>query len=147
MSFINEHVVISSPLPTHKNSKTPKHIKFDEEEEEAWLACYDANNLYGEAMCSLLPCQNFEWVDPAELESVDWYNIDTEGEDCFILKVDLHYPKEIHDYTLDLPLAASNETIQWDMLTTQQQEDYNSMCEQCQKSHTVCKNMQTFTDL
>ena len=64
MSFINEHVVVA-PSP----------------QDEEWLACYDANNLYGEAMCSLLPCHNFTWVEPEELETIDWYNIDTEGKD------------------------------------------------------------------
>ena len=113
MSFINEHVVVSTL-----------------EEEASWLACYDVNNLYAEGMSSLLPANNFEWVEPSALEVIDWYSINTEGEECYILKVDLTYPKEIHDETLDLPLAPTNESITWQMLTAQQKHDYENMCVQ-----------------
>ena len=56
------------------------------------MACYDANNLYGEAMCAKLPCRDFEWVESEPLRNIDWLHVDTEGDDCWILKVDLEYP-------------------------------------------------------
>ena len=94
------------------------------------MACYDANNLYGEAMCAKLPCRDFEWVESELLRNIDWFNVDTEGDDCWILKVDLEYPSNIHDVTIDLPLAPQNQDVTWNMLTRQQKQDYQSMNEQ-----------------
>ena len=56
---------------------------------------YDANNLYGWAMCQPLPYSGFKWVDkpPAE-PGKGW-----------ILEVDLEYPAELHDLHNDYPLA------------------------------------------
>jgi hypothetical protein len=114
MCFINRHAILCPPG----------------DDATEWAACYDANNLYGEAMCSLLPCRDFEWIEPENLESIDWLNIDTEGEECYTLKVDLSFPDDIHDVTADLPLAAVNQLVTWEMLTELKREDYRSMREQ-----------------
>ena len=129
MSFINKHVVTApNNFDRFEDAQPEKRIKLAEPTE--WMACYDANNLYGEAMCAKLPCRFFEWVQPDELETIDWINIDTEGDDCWILKVDLEYPSTIHDATADLPLAPQNQDVTWNMLTTQQKEDYTEMMKQ-----------------
>ena len=107
LSFINEHVVV-----------------VNDDRTTDFLTCHDVNSLYAEAMSLLIPTHDFEWVKPNILESIDWYNIDMENEDyCYILKVDLHYPQDIHNKTADLPLAPCNENVSWDMLTQEQQKD------------------------
>ena len=118
MSFINEHVVSASPTQPLFDNQAIKRFKCENADE--WIACHDANNLYGEAMCALLPCSHFSWVEPDELNKIDWYTMVTEGSICYILKEDLEYPKIIHDLTADLQLAPENGDVTWEMLTAQQ---------------------------
>ena len=57
----------------------------------------DANNLYGWAMSKPLPYRNFKWIDKDELKN--WQ------EKPIILEVDLEYPKDLHDFHSEYPLA------------------------------------------
>ena len=71
--------------------------KFDPRNPSKYLAYLDANNLYGWAMMKPLPVGDFKWMD--EKEKQTWKNIP-----C-ILEVDLEYPKDLHDFHNDYPLA------------------------------------------
>ncbi len=62
-----------------------------------YIPYLDANNLYGWAMCQKLPMKDFIWTNSSEIN--DWKNIQ-----C-ILEVDLEYPKELHDFHNEYPLA------------------------------------------
>ena len=62
-----------------------------------YIVYLDANNLYGWAMSKPLPTHGFKWMEVRELET--W-----ENHSC-ILKVDLEYPKSLHDLHSDYPLA------------------------------------------
>ena len=70
----------------YDNDKTSVHIPY-----------LDANNLYGWAMSHDLPVKNFRWMDEDELGN--W-----QTKPC-ILEVDLEYPKELHDFHSEYPLA------------------------------------------
>ena len=76
--------------------------RFNSKEVISVLLYLDANNLYGWAMSRLLPAGRFNWVNPSKLMSD---NINTyancENED-YLLKVDVKYPKELHNLHNDL---------------------------------------------
>ena len=71
--------------------------RFDDKKPSKYIAYLDANNLYGWAMRKPLPTHGFEWMEKSELET--W-----ENQSC-ILEVDLEYPKNLHDFHSDYPLA------------------------------------------
>jgi hypothetical protein len=90
-------------MKSYDGTKPSKHITY-----------LDANNLYGWAMCQLLPTCDFKWVDPKDFDSV------LEGlktENGYILEVDLEYPAELHDLHNDYPLAPESLNITDDMLS------------------------------
>ena len=62
-----------------------------------YITYLDANNLYGWAMSKPLPTHGFKWMKMDELETWELHS-------C-ILKVDLEYPKSLHDLHSDYPLA------------------------------------------
>ena len=57
----------------------------------------DINNLYGSGMSMPLPNHGFKWMESDELEN--WRN-----QSC-IMEVELVYPKRLHDWHNDYPLA------------------------------------------
>ena len=69
----------------------------------------DANNLYGLAMSLKLPYNNFKWN--STITENDILNYDENGDKGYILKVDLEYPKELHDLHRDYPLLAESRTV------------------------------------
>lgn len=58
----------------------------------SFLMYLDANNLYGWAMSQALPHGNFEWV---EAENFDLSQINSNVDECYIMEVDLDYPKKV----------------------------------------------------
>ena len=66
--------------------------------ESSYLTYLDANNLYGWAMIQDLPINNFKWSEERDINKL------IKQGSCFV-KVDLEYPKELHDLHNDYPLA------------------------------------------
>ena len=81
-----------------------KELYIPRDETSYILATY-ANNLYGKAMTEPLPYGNFEWFIPSNITMDFIKDYDDEGEDCYILDVDLEYPTELHDKHNDYPVA------------------------------------------
>ena len=77
----------------------------------------DTKNLYGYAMCKFLPTSGFKWIDPKEFDLNKYANNSSKG--CF-LKVDLEYPKELHDLHNDYPLAPDKIEIKREVLSEYQ---------------------------
>jgi hypothetical protein len=100
--------------------------QYDPDKESAHLMYLDANNLYGNEMVKGLPIGNFRWSEERDLATlIRLYTSvatpanqagpdDTEG--C-IVKVDLHYPPELHDYHNDYPLAPERKLVTDEMLS------------------------------
>ena len=80
----------------------------DDSSEKTHLFDVDANALYTGALSSILPSHEFEWMNETELSEITddfmkrW---NPEGEIGMTVMVDLEYPSEVQDQTLDLPLA------------------------------------------
>ena len=82
---------------------------FDANKPTIFIPYLDANALYAWAMSKPLPIRGFRWMNEEELR--DWKNLSSkEGQGC-ILEVDLKYPKALHDFHNDYPLAPENIKI------------------------------------
>jgi len=111
------------------------YLGYRPEKENSILLYFDANNLYGWAMCQYLPLDQFEWVYDAEWETVGEgvdlkeYGIfvdpestkaflddlvdnqwDEKHERGYLLEVDLSYPTELHCLHNDYPMAPTNKS-------------------------------------
>ncbi|KYN27574.1 hypothetical protein ALC57_03033 [Trachymyrmex cornetzi] len=74
---------------------------YDSSKPSSYLMYYDVNNLYGWAMCQLLPYAAFRWVEDAA--NFDVSAIAPDSSTGYILEVDLEYPQDLHDRHTDLP--------------------------------------------
>ena len=79
--------------------------QYDENKEISYINYIDANNLYGLAMCQKLPYKGIKFInDVSNFTEEEILNYD-DGDEGYILDVDLEYPKELHDKRIDYPLA------------------------------------------
>ena len=78
-------------------ANNPYMKDYDPDLPTKYISYFDANNLYGWAMCKPLPTHGFKWMSKEELKS--W-----KTQPC-ILEVDLTYPEKLHDLHNDYPLA------------------------------------------
>ena len=124
MTFINDHhLVANSPnIPNTYDANLP--IKE--------LLYIDANNLYGHALSMKLPKSNFTWIN--EQEKIEFKNdinsMNLDGDVGYCVEVDLSYPTELQDKTVDLPLAPERGDINDDMLTEHMKDQWGDVCEQ-----------------
>ncbi|XP_072051648.1 uncharacterized protein [Amphiura filiformis] len=103
--FENEKRGGVSMIPTRHGKANNKYMgdDYDTSEPSKFLIYLDMNNLYGDAMRQPLPVGDFKWMTPKELDN--WREIP-----C-TLKVDLEYPKELHDLHDDFPLAPERKIV------------------------------------
>jgi hypothetical protein len=93
-----------------------KYMKsYDETKPSKHITYLDANNLYGWAMCQLLPTSDFKWIEPDEFDRS--LGSSQDSDTGYILEVDLEYPAELHDLHNDYPLAPESLNITDDMLS------------------------------
>jgi hypothetical protein len=89
------------------NNKYMKH--YNPNVESSYISYYDANNLYGGAMCEKLPYKDFRWSKLTK-DEISNYNADGD-EGCFI-ECDLEYPEELFNLHNDYPLAPEKCVLQ-----------------------------------
>ena len=97
---------------------------YNENQPSSYINYLDANNLYGLAMCQKLPYKDVRFY-PNQLTENDikeWADTSI----GYILDVDLEYPKELHDYHKDYPLAPEIMNVTADMLSETQQHIYKT---------------------
>ncbi len=88
---------ISSVMKRYAKANN-KYVKgYNKDKMSVHIPYLDANNLYGWAMSHKLPVKNFYWMCESEFKF--W-----RSKPC-ILEVDLEYPKELHDFHSEYPLA------------------------------------------
>jgi hypothetical protein len=69
---------------------------YDSSKPDEYMMYYDANNLYGWAMCQRLPKSKFVWnQDKWTAEKV--FKVNDEGDTGYTFEVDIEYPEELHD--------------------------------------------------
>ena len=86
--------------------------KYDKNKESLFLIYSDVNNLYGRAMSKKLPTDCFKWViDVSKIDEEFIKNYDNGDGIGYILKVDIEYPKELHDLHGGLPFLRERMKI------------------------------------
>ena len=91
---------------------------FDSTQPSSYIMYIDANNLYGVGLSSKMPIMNFRWLTESEIASLSILNTDPDGDLCYILEVDLHYPDTLHDDHNCYPLAVESKFIEEADLST-----------------------------
>ena len=86
--------------------------KFHPEEKSIFLQYLDANNLYGWVMIQPLPTGGFKWVgDVSRFTPEKTGRLAKHGRKCYLLEIDVKYPKELHDLHNDLPFMCEKMKI------------------------------------
>ena len=92
------------------NNKYTKN--YDKKEESSYIQYLDANNLYGWAMSQRLPLGGFKWIeDVSEIDEDYIKNYDENSDIGYFLKVDIKYPKKLHDLHSDFPFLLERMKI------------------------------------
>ncbi len=94
---------VSSIMKRYSKANHKGLDDYDPKKPNKHILYLDANNLYGWARSKPLPHKNFKWIPDDELK--DW-----KSKPC-ILEVDLEYPKNLHDFHNEYPLAPEKLTI------------------------------------
>ena len=71
-------------------------------------------------MSESLPLKKFRWLKEDEFENINWLEIDDNSEIGYILEVDLEYPKSLHAFHSEYPLAPVRRKIQTEELSEYQ---------------------------
>jgi hypothetical protein len=116
MVFVNQHQIAAN-TPRVPETFNPQEAFCD-------LMYVDANNLYGQALSMPLPQNGFRWMQQAELDQLDVLSYPVDGPEGCVLEVDMDYPPEVQDRTLDLPLAPERMTTHASMLTPHMQTQW-----------------------
>ena len=86
--------------------------KYNKNMPSSYLMYFDANNLYGWAMCKKLPTDGFKWIDNLSIFTEDFIKNYNENSDVgYFLEVDIKYPKELFNKHEDLPFLPKREKI------------------------------------
>ena len=81
-----------------------KYMKYyDNNALPSYLTYLDANNLHGPAMGMKLPYGNLHWCN--DIQSTGDVMKYEDNDIVYLLEVDLHYPKHLHDHHIGYPLA------------------------------------------
>ena len=84
-------------------------------------------------MTEPLPYGNSGWFNPSHT-TIDFIKgYDDEGEGCYILEVDLEYPKQAHDKHNDYPFAPELKYVKANSLSPYQVELYKQKHQALQK--------------
>ena len=77
---------------------------YDNTKPSSYLMYVDANNLYGYAMSKKLPTGDFQWIEDTSIFTEDYIkNYDENSDTCYLLVVDVTYPKELYEKHKYLP--------------------------------------------
>ena len=95
-----------------QNNKYMKN--YNDNEESSYIQYLDANNLYGWAMSTKLPVNEFKWLDSDKINEINedfikkYNENDNKGH---ILEVDVKYPNILHELHSDLPFLSERMKI------------------------------------
>ena len=90
-----------------------KYMKnYDKNKESSYIQYLDPNNLYGSAMSQKLPVNGFKWIkNVAKIDKKLIKNYDEDSDKGYIFKVDVKYPRILHDLHSDLPFLPKRMKI------------------------------------
>ena len=117
--FIEEGLMGGISMFSNRYSKAnnPYIVGYDKDQKTNYIMYLDAYNLYGHAISKPLPEGGLVWLNEEEIIELDLTNIADDGEEGYILEVDLEYPPHLHDLHSDYPLAPEKMKVTTDMLS------------------------------
>ena len=102
----------------YAKANNPLMPDYDPSKPKSFISYIDANNLYGWAMSKKLPINSFDRVCKDMFPTgKDIMKFSFDDEFGYMFMVDLKYPKELHDYHYDYPLAVERKKVTPDMLS------------------------------
>ena len=112
-TFLEENIRGGVTTINHRHFKANNEYldDYDSSQPTSFIHYIDMNNLYGAGMSEKLPTGEFRWLTEQEVEQFEPLMVDADGEKCYILQVDLHYPPILHDTHSDYPLAVEKKSI------------------------------------
>lgn len=131
----NRYAIANNPLIPQQ---------YDASRPNSFIFYVDCNNLYGGAMSKKLPSGDFRWLDRSEIDSLDIYAVSDDSDIGYILQVDLHYPKRLHDLHSDYPLAPERRCVTHNMLSPFSKRLYEKL--NIQSTSSVEKLLTTLDD-
>ena len=105
---------------THKYAKANNKymVDYNKSKPSNYIIYLDANNLYGWSMSQPLPYGNYQYDTEINKYTPEYImNMADRSSDGAFLVVDLEYPKELHDYHNDYPLAPQRKKVTKEMLS------------------------------
>lgn len=81
------------------------------------LIYIDANNLYGKAQRERQPIGDYRWMSEEDISKMDWTATTSDSSRGYIVEVDLHYPKHLHEFHNSFPVGAEKTRITSSMLS------------------------------
>ena len=88
---------ISTISTRYGKANNPLIDGFDPSQPTKYIMYWDMNNLYGFAESQYLPLNNFRFLSPDEIASLDLMSILTESSIGYIYDCDIEYPVDKHD--------------------------------------------------
>ena len=110
---------------------------YNSNELSSFILYLDANNLYGAGMSSYLPYKNFKWNNDVWNED-KILALEDKSLKGYHFKVDLEYPKELHDLHNGYALCSENMLVKNEMLNDFQKQE--------RKDGKITKLITTFYD-
>lgn len=81
---------------------------YDPGKPSTYIQYLDKNGLYTSILAGPLPFSDFRWLTKGEIDEM--MHDHTKIKSC-TLRVDIEYPKELHDLNNDYPLAVESVTV------------------------------------
>lgn len=106
---------ISNRLATANNDKIPH--QYDPNKPSSYLIYQDYNNLYGHALSMPLPIGRYRFLSKEERANFIVMKVKSNGDNGYMLEVDLDYPETLHDLHSDYPLAPESKPVTDDLLS------------------------------
>ena len=92
----------------------PNYPNYDPSKPTVYIRYVDVNSLYPTAMVNNLPLRDFRWEDPTKFTAEHILSLkDEEFGRGFRLTVDLTYPHDVQDATVDLPLSITRALVSY----------------------------------
>ena len=106
-TFLEENLRGGVTTINHRHFKAHNDYLDDHDSSQptSFIHYIDMNNLYGAGMSEKLPTGGFRWLSEQEVQQLQPLTVNADGDKCYILQVDLHYPAHLHDAHTDFPLA------------------------------------------
>ena len=71
----------------------------------SYIMYWDANNLYGYNMSEYLPCAEFEWIIPENIDEAFISRLEDDADYGYVFEVDIDYPAQLHELHNEYPVA------------------------------------------